>query len=134
MLWEAEALVSMGYLGISDETATLPLGQQLSSQQEPQLKAHDLSWALHCTRLRERAPPAPVKEVIAADHSQKASGVGNGVKFVVHLFKLLVHDVSGFTLCFTAGTGPAEKMIEKPIRKRLCWASEFSSDVPSHES
>lgn len=62
---------------------------------------------------QEAGPHIPVKEVVAANHPKKASGVGDRVEPVVHLLKLLVHDVSGFTLCLTAGTGPVGKRQRK---------------------
>lgn len=55
---------------------------------------------------------APVEEVVPANHPQKAGRVGNGVELVVHLFELLVHDVSSFALRLTAGTGPARRTAE----------------------
>lgn len=61
----------------------------------------------------EAGPHAPVKEVVAANHPKKASGVGDRVEPVVHLLELLVHDVSSFTLGLTAGTGPAGKQQRK---------------------
>ena len=65
-----------------------------------------------CTA-REAGPHAPVKEVVAANHPKKASGVGDRVEPVVHLLELLVHDVSSFTLGLAAGTGPAGKQQRK---------------------
>lgn len=63
---------------------------------------------LPCTGLGD-SPHSPVEEVIAANHTKEAGGVSHRVELVVHLFKLLVHEVSGFTLCLAAGTGPVGK-------------------------
>ena len=67
-----------------------------------------------CTT-QEAGTHAPVKEVVAANHPEKASGVGDRVEPVVHLLELLVHDVSGFTLGLAAGTGPAGKQQRKVL-------------------
>lgn len=64
---------------------------------------------------QEAGPHAPVKEVVAANHPEKASGVGDRVEPVVHLLELLVHDVSGFTLGLAAGTRPVGRQQRKVL-------------------
>lgn len=102
-----------------------------TSWREHQPNAWDLCSghpAPHGPRTRAHVP---VKEVIPANHPEEARGVSHRVELVVHLFKLLVHDVSGFTLCLAAGAGPVGKMQRKPIREEeLCYASLLRGSGP----
>lgn len=90
--------MSLKHRGISETT---------SSVTSCTLRSHqDISCSLLISKCS--ATLSPVQEVVPADHPQEASWISHWVQLVIHLLKLLVHDISSFTLSLTASTGSAE--------------------------
>lgn len=90
--------MSLKHRGISETTSSL-ISCTLRSHQ-------DISCSLLISKCS--ATLSPVQEVVPADHPQEASWISHWVQLVIHLLKLLVHDISSFTLSLTASTGSAE--------------------------
>lgn len=67
--------------------------------------------------------PLPVEQVVSGHHAQEARWIGDRVKLVVELLKLLVQQISCLALCLAAWA-PSEREMEKEWE--TCTAAEVS--------